>query len=414
MKAKLSNFVALDIGSSKLAGIASYIDKKGEIRVLSQNLHYSEGFKSGMITDLKSAENSIINTIFGLEKECDKNIKQVSISLSGFSTKSYYISHKMKLPNNQQISKQDIKKLIERTILEFKLKNQEIIHYFPIEFVIDNKNVVDDPIGIYGKELACQLHIITADSALLMNLISCFAKYQIEVQEIILSIYASGLACLAEDDRKVGTLIIDIGARTTSFGIFLFGKLIYTGYVPLGSAHITSDIAKAFSISLFAAEKLKVLYGNAISLPLDKNTSINMEDIDPENPYLGDMVITSKTLSEIINPRIEEIFVMVQEQYQKIVTNHIVANRLVLTGGGAALRGIKELASTIFQKQVRVSKPNILAGFIEGYNPCLYSTAIGMVLHKSNKLYKKSLNINLGKEDDSWINKTFSWLKENF
>lgn len=414
MKTKLSNFVAIDLGSNKLAGIAAYIDKKGEIRVLSQNLHYSEGLKSGIIVDLKAAENSVLSAIYALEKECDKTINQAAISLSGVGTKSYYISYKIKLAPNQQISRQDVKKLIQKTILEFKVKDQEIIHYFPIEFVIGANNVVDDPVGMYGSELGCQLHIVTADSGLLMNLISCLASCQIEVSDVMLGIYASGLACLSEDDKKVGTLIIDIGARTTSFGIFLFGKLIYSGHVPLGSAYVTSDIAKIFSVSLLAAEKLKVLYGSVTPSFSDKNASINMDDIDPDNQYIGgEVVITSSTLSEVIYPRMEEILYMIKDQYTKVITDDMAASRLVLTGGGSALRGIKELANIVFGKQVRISKPSIIPGFIEGYNPGVYSTAIGMILNQADKQYNSRNNIDLLKEDDNWLRKTITWLKEN-
>lgn len=413
MKAKLSNFVALDVGSSKIAGIAAYIDKKGEIKILSQNLHYSEGIKSGSITDLKAAENSIVGAIYGLEKECDKNIKQVAISLSGVDTKSYYINQKIKLSGTQVISKQDIKRLIQKALSGFKIKDQEIIHYFPIEFVIDAHNIVDDPLGMYGKELSCQLHIISAASALLINLTNCFAKCQIEITEIVLSIHASGLSCLSEDEKNIGTFIIDIGSRTTAFGIFLSGKLIYTGCVPIGSAHITSDIAKVFSVSIIAAEKLKVLYGSVNSSSFDRDAVISMDDIDPENPYSGNIAITSITLAEVIEPRVEEIFMLIKEQYDKIVIDHIMARRLVITGGGSALRGIKELASKIFEKQVRLGKPVIVPGFAEGYNPGMYSTAIGMVQNHAIKQHKSSFELSAIEANEHWLKKTIAWIKEN-
>ncbi|MGI4775963.1 MAG: cell division protein FtsA, partial [Janthinobacterium lividum] len=230
MKAKSSNFIALDIGSSKIIGVAAYIDKRGEVKILSQTMNSSEGIKSGMITDLKAAENSIINTIYGLERECDRNIKQVAISLSGAGTKSYYLTHEIKL-SNQPITKADLKKLIQKAIEGFKIKDQEIIHYFPVEYSVDGSNHISDPTGIIARELGCQLHIISVNSGLMTNLINCLAKYQLEITNATLAVYASGIACLNKDEKELGTIIIDVGAKTTALGVFFAGKLIYTSHI---------------------------------------------------------------------------------------------------------------------------------------------------------------------------------------
>ena len=137
MKMNISNFVALDLGSSKIACLAAYIDKREEIKIISQNLHFSKGIKSGVILDLKEAENSIIGAIYALEKDCGKNIKNITISLTGCCTKSYYINAKIRVVN-QVVSQQDVKRLVKKALSEFKVKGQEVIHYFPIEFTLDN------------------------------------------------------------------------------------------------------------------------------------------------------------------------------------------------------------------------------------------------------------------------------------
>jgi len=410
MKAKLSNFIALDLGSSKISTIAAIVDKKGDPRILSQGLHHSGGVRSGVILDLKAAENTIISAIYALEKDCGKNIKQIALSLSGAKTKSYYLNNKIKLANHP-ISKQDVTKLIQKTLSEFKVKDQEIIHYFPIEFTIDDNNFIDDPIGVFGRELSCQLHVIAVESILITNLINCFAKCQIEISTIVLAIYASGLACLSEDEKNLGSIIIDLGSDTTSFGIFLSGKLIYSNYVDIGSRHITSDIAKVFSVNLFLAEKLKVLYGNACPSPFDKDNIINMDDIDDYNENTT-MAITSSNLAQVIYPRVEEILLAVKEKYDELALDHMISRRLVITGGGSMLRGVKELASKIFEKQVRIGKPHIIPGFAEDYNPGMYSTAIGMIKNQVLKLQKNSFVIGAD-EDKTWFKKAIKWLKAN-
>ncbi|CAF0735679.1 unnamed protein product [Didymodactylos carnosus] len=411
MKSKLSNFIALDLGSSKIATIAAYIDKREAVKVVSQNLYHSKGIRAGVILDIKGAENSIIGAIYELEKDCGKNIKEITVSLTGYGTKSYYISSKIKLSHNQPILEQDIKKLVKKALFELKLKDQEVIDYFPLGFELDN-NAIEEPIGMYGKELGCELHIITASSNMLINLTNCFAKCHVEINNIVLAVYASGLACLTKDEKELGSIVIDMGARTTSLGIFMSGKLIYTGYINIGSFHITSDIAKVFSLNLNVAEKLKVLYGNAIPSAFDKDNIIRLEDNGIDLTDNDGSTITSKHLTEVINPRVEEILHMIQAEYEKIIANNMLAYRIVITGGGAMLRGVKELASKIFERQVRIGKPEILEGFAEDYNPYTYSAAIGMVKNQFLKTQKNSFKIG-DNTNLSWYKKLLIWLKEN-
>jgi cell division protein FtsA len=415
MKAKLSNFIALDIGSSKIVSLAAYIDKKGEPKILSQNLHFSEGIKSGLIINFKAAENSIINAIYALEKECERNIKHVAISLSGAGTKSYYISYKIKI-SNQQVTKQDVKKLIQKSLEEFKVKDQEIIHYFPLEFSIDDNNSIIDPVGMVAKEIGCQLHVISVNTDIMVNLTNCLAKYQVEITNVVLAIYAAGLSCLTEDEKDLGTIVIDIGANTTAFGVFYQKKLYYTGHILIGGGHITADIAKLFSISISAAEKLKVLYGSAIVSSFEKDYYINNEAYEEENGndiYNVSSSITSNHLNEIIQSRFEEILYLIKEQYDKAGIDHLIARRVVITGGGASLKGAKELASKIFDKQVRVAKPTVYPGFAEGHNPSMYSTVVGMIKNQTIKLQKSSFESDSIDVNNSWIKKAVVWVKEN-
>ena len=410
MKRKYSNFIAFDIGSSKIAAIAANISKSGEGRINSQILQYSEGFKSGSITNMELAENSVVAAIYALEQESDKSIKEIAISLSGAGVKSFYVNHKMKL-GNQPITKQDVKKLISKALAEFKVKDQEVIHYFPLEFIIDGNQNVDGPIGMYARELSCQLHIVSADSLMLMNLTKCLAKCHVEVSDIFLSIYSSGISCLTKDEKELGSVIVDIGSNTSSFGIFLDEKLIYTGFVPIGSRDITRDIAKEFSISIAAADKLKILYGNA-NPKLVKNSTIRLDEFDPDNNYNSGLSITAVDLAKIIETKTQEIFVKIKEECDRISMDHLLAKRMIITGGGASLPGLTSMAANLFQKQVRAARPKIIPGFVENYNPYMYSTVIGMVKAKSLKYQKNSFRHGV-EEDAGLFKRTFLWLREN-
>lgn len=410
MKGKASNYIAFDIGSSKIAAIAANISKNGQTKINSQILQYSEGFKSGSITNMEFAENSIVAAIYALEQESDKSIKEIAISLSGVGVKSYYVNHKIKL-GNQPISKQDIKKLISKALAEFKVKDQEVIHYFPLEFILDENQHVDDPTGMYARELSCHLHIVSADSFMLMNLTKCLAKCHVEVSDVFLSIYSSGLSCLTKDEKELGSIIIDMGSNTSSFGIFLDNQLVYTGYVPIGSKDITRDIAKTFSVSIEAADKLKILSGNSSSKSV-KNTTIRLDEFDPDNGYNAELSITAIDLAKVIEAKVQEIFGKIKKECDRISMDHLLAKRVIITGGGASLSGLASTAAELFQKQVRTAKPEIIPGFAENYNPYMYSTVIGMVKAKSLKYQKNSFRHGID-EDAGLFKRTFLWLREN-
>lgn len=410
MKGKSANYIVFDIGSNKVAAVAANIDKTGESTVIAQVLQHSDGFKAGTLVNLEAAENSIIAAIYSLEKECDKSINQVTISLSG-GVKSYYISHTLKL-SNQPISKQDIKKLIQKALADFSIKDQEIIHYFPIEFILDNNNIVDNPSGMYAKELSCQIHVIAANSLTLKNLTNCFAKCHIEVADVILSIYADGLVGLTDDEKETGGIIIDMGSHITSFGMFFEGKLLYVGSVPIGSYHVTSDIAKILSVSMNTAEKLKILYGDVRPDLFNKNESIRISDFEPDNNYNIDLTISTSELAKIIRSRVEETLKLLKKEYDYIAMDHLIAKRIVLTGGGSGLQGIKTIVSEIFQKQARLVKFEYVPGFIDNVNIAIYSTAMGMIKSKALK-YKKNSFKPGEQEDQGWFRRMFLWFKEN-
>ncbi len=403
MKVKSSNFIGFDIGSSKITALAASINKQGEAIVNNQILQHSEGFRYGNIINMENAENCVINAIYALEKESDKSIQGVSVSLSGSGVKSYYVSNKTKI-SNAPISKQDVKKLINKALAKFQIKDYEIIHYFPMNFNLDNRQIVEDPVGMYAREFSCQVHIIAADSIMLMNLAKCLAKCNVEVTEVIASIYASGMSTLSADEKQLGSIIVDIGSHTTSYAVFLEGKIVYVSHIPIGGMHITTEIAKNLSISIKEAEKLKIIYGNASASQLIKDSVINLESQDRS--------ITTTQLAGIINPIVNDIFIKIRRHIASLKMEKILTRTMAITGGTAAMPGIKNVAAEIFQKRVRIAKPESPAGFADSYNSYIHSTLIGMLKINSLKYLEKSY-ISSSLENESWMRRFIHWLKEN-
>jgi cell division protein FtsA len=402
---KKVNFVCMDVGSSKIATIASFIDKHSDAEILSHNIHYSSGIRSSIITDLIQAQNSILQAVTDIEHDCNNTVNEAIISLSGFGTKSFFLESNIKI-SNRKVSPEDVEKLIEKTVSNFKIPEYSIIHYFPLEFILDDNNIVTNPSGMFCDELSCKLHIIAVNSNILKNLANCLMKCKIEVAGVVLGIYASSIACLTDDEKQLGSIAIDLGANTSAFALFSSGKMIYSGHIPIGGWHITSDIAKAFSLNFNTAEKLKILYGSANHFN-QKNTNISIDDEDGNEVH-----ITTEELSSIILPRVLEIIEMIKTQYDKIDLDHIISKKVVLTGGGASLKGIREVVSNIFSKQTRIAKPKHFKGFTEDYNPGVYSSAIGLLETYINHRKKKH-SLSILQNNNSIIKKIINWVKEN-
>jgi cell division protein FtsA len=406
MKSKSVDFVALDIGSSKISAIAAQVGNDGNAHVISQLMHSAEGIRSSSVIDWKSAENSILSAIYALENDLGVNIKKANVSLSGIKTKSYYISSKIDL-RDANVTKKDMESLIRKALEKFHIDGHEIIHYFPIEFFLDDFQSITDPVGMFGKTLGCRLHVVAASSSMLLNLASCLSKCHVEISSFVLSSYASGIACLTEDEKDLGAIAIEMGARSTSFAVFLSKKMIYSGSVPVGSWHITSDIAKALSIPFNLAERLKIIYGKAIEESADRRSRISLEDMGSEYENF----LTVQDLVAIIKPRTEEIFKLVKEQYDQIGVDHLISKRIVISGGGAGLAGTKEIAGQIFSKNVKIAKSPNVEGMSEDYSFGAFSVIVGMVQDFADRKHKQYI-LNSSKRENI-VSRVFSWIKEN-
>lgn len=409
MKSKQTNFVVLDIGSSKISAIAANISYEKETEILAQTLHYSSGFKFGKTINISALGESIVGAIYALEKECGTNIQQVAIAFSGADTKSYYLYHKIKI-YGQTINAQDVKRLLNRTIGVFGNKGREIVHYFPIEFTVDQDNVVENPIGMSGEELSCQLHVVTMNATTLRNIAKCLAKFQIEVTQFFSTPYSASLACLTEDEKKIGVIFIEMGASTTSFSIFYDNKMIYTSYVPMGGENITSDIAKAFSIKLDTAEKLKILYGNVSSEHFEKDEVIRLEEFEPDNGYDTNLTISSSQLSEVIAPGAREILESLRKNFDNLGMDNLLVRSVVISGGSSAIGGMKNLVSKIFNRKTRIAKPATYKGFSESYNPHIHAGSLGAIECKIQDVESDQIE----NKNASVLRKMFVWVRDYF
>ncbi|AHC39582.1 cell division protein FtsA [Ehrlichia muris] len=380
-----SVFAVVDLGSTKIVCFIVRVSHNNDLEIIGIGYRASEGISGGTITDMESAKCSILSCIESAKGMAQEpTISQVFVNISGCDIDSTSIINEISVTLHE-ISDVDIRNIMLQTY--DKCRNEQVVlHNIPIVYCLDDVNNITELKGLYGSNLKASIHVITASKSALLNIENCITNCSnLNVGGCIAEPYASGLSCLIDDEKELGAMIIDIGGRYTSIGIFNKGRLIYADSVPLGGIHITNDIAYGLCVNVKDAERIKVLYGDAMLISPDKDGIIEADIGEDEV-----ISIVRSDLEKIIRPRVEEIFNVVKS---RIVKQKNLINRIVITGGSSQLTNIKEVASYVFKKQVRIGLPIELKGITHDYkyNPS-FSAAIGTVLLISNRIHTKRKN----------------------
>lgn len=417
---KPTKIAALDIGSRKVACIIANINGDGIPKVIGFGHQVSEGVKAGIIIDIKKAERSILSALNSAEKMAGETIDEAYVNISGSNITSNHINVETKI-SGHEVTFKDIDLMLNKGNEIFENKEVEIVQTIPCGYKIDDSEGIKDPIGMFGQTISTNLHIVTASSTAVKNIKNCLGKCHINVRDFVVSSYASGLASLTDDEKEIGVTCLDIGAGNTSMAVFSEGYPIYFDSIPVGGLHITKDIALGLSVSQPFAERLKVIYGSTVSTDSDDLDRIDLND-ESEAANISNKHITKAELTAIIKPRVEEILEMAKANLEKSGLYGAAGNKIVITGGTSQLQGIKEITSYIFNKYVRVAKPQELQGIPESAKGAAFSTAVGMLLHAAkakeqseNKTIFNPIDIVAANKKQSgksnWI---FEWFKKNF
>jgi len=413
-KTGAGSIAVLDIGTSKVACFIAQTDSAGEIRITGIGHQLSKGIKSGIITDFAEAEASIVAAVDAAEKMAGETIEYVLVSLSGGQLTSRSVTVEMTMLG-EEVSDRDIMDIVEQGRASIQHAEHEVIHCVPVSYYLDGARGISDPRKMFGKKLGADLHIITAQPSITRNLAHCVGRCHLNVDEYIASPYASALSVLDEDEKQLGVTIVDMGGGVTSFSVFSGGKNIYTDSVPIGGTHVTSDIARGLSTSLHHAERLKTLHGSAIATASDDQVMVDVpllgeEDSDDPNTVPRSMLVG------VIRPRVEEIFEIIRSKLDMSGVSGMAGKRVVLTGGASQLLGVREMASTILGKQVRLGRPRAIPGLAESVSGPAFATALGMFEYTTKKppeellfdAHRRRKTFTFGFE------KLINWFKETF
>lgn len=369
---------ALDVGSSKVSCAIARTNSKGALEILGVGKQLSSGVKSGVIIDMEGVVTSIVNAVHTAEKMADLTIQDIIISVNGAHLKSTNFIVEIKL-SGRSIQEEDIRRALLQAKLEREDPEHQIIHMGPTGYTLDGARGIRDPRGMVGDRLKIYVHTLLSNESSLKNLTTCVARSHLEVIGHVASPYAAGLSCLVEDEIEMGVILIDMGGSTTSFAIFQEGQLRHTECLPIGGSHVTMDIARAFSTTLSYAERLKTLYGSAMGSVSDDREMIKVPLVG-ENRSEGTSQVTRASLVAVIKPRLEETFEIIRGRLIKIGADALQGRRVVLTGGASQLAGVRELATMVLGKNIRLGRPLNLTSQELSQDPS-FATCAGLLAY---------------------------------
>ena len=398
--------VGLDIGTSKVAAIVGEITNEGNIEIIGIGTAPSRGLKKGVVVNLESTVNSIQKAIEEAELMAGCQIRSVFAGIAGSHIRSLN-SHGIVAIKDKEVTQYDIDRVIDSARAVAISADQKILHILPQEFVIDLQDGIKEPIGMSGIRLEAKVHMVTGSVSASQNIIKCIRRCGLEVEDIVLEQLASCNAVLTEDEKELGVCLIDIGGGTTDIAIFVDGAIRHTAVIPIAGDQVTNDIAVALRTPTINAEDIKRKYACALTQLANVDDSIEVPSIGERAPRK----ISMQNLAEIIEPRYEELMLLVQSELRRSGNEELIAAGVVLTGGSSKVMGLIELAEEIFHMPVRMGGPQNVSGLTEVVRNPIHSTGVGLLMYGREH---QSLRRGIDFEGLGWLSKMKNWFQGNF
>ncbi len=378
MARKERYLVGLDVGTSKVAALVGEIVDHEHLDVVGLGVAESCGIRRGVVVNLEAAVESIKKAIEAAEQMAGVEIDSVYLGLSGPHAKGFNSRGVVAVAGkNREISREDVRRAIEAAKAVTLPSGREILHVLPQDFVVDEQDGITDPVGMTGARLEVNVHIVTGASSSMQNIVVCVNRAGVAVVDTVLEQIAASEAALTPDEKELGVTLVDIGGGTTDIAIFEHGSLWHTGVIAVGGDHFTHDIAGGLRTPVPDAEKVKRKCGCALSAIVDDDETIEVASVGGRRPR----VMARKILAEILQPRAEEVFNLVWDEIRRAGYEKSLNSGIVLTGGGALLDGVAEVAEQIFDLPIRRGYPVGLGGMADHINSPAFATAAGLLVY---------------------------------
>ena len=365
--------IGLDIGTAKVMAVVAEVLANGELKLAGYGIAPSFGLKRGVVVNIDATVASIQQALKEAELMADCKITRVYTGITGSHIRGMNSSG-MVAVKDREVTAADVARVVETAKAINISTDQRLLLVEPQEFIIDGQDV-REPIGMSGIRLEAKVHIVTGAQTAAENIIKCVRRCGLEVEQLMLNPLASSLSVLTADERELGVALVDIGAGTTDVAIFTGGAIRHTAVIPIAGDLITSDIAMALRTPTKDAEDIKVEYGHAKQLLVDPETQVEVPGLGDRGPRM----LSRQALAGVIEPRVEEIFTLVNQVMRESGFEEVLSSGVVLTGGSCIMPGMVELGEDIFLKPVRRGLPQYRGSLADLIAQPRASTAMGLL-----------------------------------
>jgi cell division protein FtsA len=401
--------VGLDIGTSKIVAIVAELGPDGEINVIGLGTQPSRGLKRGVVVNIEATMASIQRVLEEAELMADCRIARVTTGIAGSHIRSLNSSGMVAIKEGEVVQA-DIDRVIETAKAIAIPNDQQILHILPQEFIIDGQDDVREPLGMSGVRLEVKVHIVTGAVSAVENIAKCVRRCGLEVQDIVLQPLASAAAVLNDDEKELGVCLMDIGGGTTDIAVFANGAIRHTAVIPIAGDQVTNDIAMTLRTPTKEAEELKIRHGCALRQLADANDIVEVPGVGERAPRK----LSRPMLAEVIEPRIEELYTLVQGELRRSGFEELLSSGIVITGGTAMLQGMSELGEEVFHLPCRIGTPSYMGGLADVVRSPRYATAVGLLQHGRDQWLRAEAARAQVKGIGGVAERMRQWFKANF
>jgi cell division protein FtsA len=396
--------VGLDIGTTKICAVVGEVNPDG-IDIVGLGTHPSVGLRKGVVVNIESTVESIKRAIEEAELMAGCEITSVYAGIAGGHIKGFN-SHGIVAVKGSEVTQKDIERVIDAARAVAIPPDREVIHVLPQEFIVDEQGGIQDPQGMSGVRLEARIHIVTGAVTSAHNLVKCANRAGLDVCDIVLQSLASSEAVLNKEEKDLGAALIDFGGGTTDLAILKGKSIKHTSVLAVGGNNLTNDVSVGLRTPMAEAEKIKIKYGTCLTGSIGKDESIEVAGVGGRKPR----TLSRQILAEILEPRVEEIFNLINREIYRAGMESEITSGVVITGGSCLLEGVSDIAESIFDLPTRIGRPMGIRGLVDVVNNPMYATAVGLVLYGARSQPQQKFRI----RDTNIFNRVMARMKKWF
>jgi len=398
--------VGLDVGTTKICAVVGEA-QGNKINIVGIGTHPSIGLRKGVVVNIESTVESIQKAIEEAELMAGCEISSVYAGIAGGHITGFN-SRGIVAIKGPEVTKNDVERVIDAARAVAIPMDREVIHVIPQEFIIDDQGGIQNPVGMSGIRLEAKIHIVTGAVTSAHNIVKCANRSGLDVCDIVLEPLASGEAVLTDEEKDVGTALLDLGGGTSDLAIFSGKNIKHTFVLSLGGNNLTNDISIGLRASLAEAEKIKIKYGTCVAHDISSEETIEVPGMGGRKPRK----LQRQILGEILEPRMEEIFTLIKREIFRAGMDNVITSGMVLTGGTSLLHGATDIAESVFDVPSRLGTPRGINGLIDVVNNPMYATAVGLVLYGARIQPEKKFRIRDTNIFNRIITRMKTWFKD--